>query len=97
MVLFWIKEVMSKDSTNFWWLHLIGFYDLQVTTRILSLEILEDISERTILDCKVLGRLMISSPLFVKKRVSLFILLYCLGVFYLFLESLVSTWSVNSR
>ena len=97
MVLFWIKEVILKDSTNFWWLYLIGFYDLQVTTRILSLEILGDISERTFLDCKVLGRLVISSPLFVKKRVSLFILLYCLGVFYLFLESLVSTWCVNSR
>ena len=54
-------------------------------------------AEGLFLDLRILGRLMISTHLFVEKMLSLFVVLHCLEVPHLIEKSLVSTWSINTR
>lgn len=68
MAPFWRNVLMLKDSTDTFWSNsfdLIGWSNLQVTIEVSSLDIPERILETSFLDHRILGRLMISTPLFI--------------------------------
>ena len=54
----------------------------------IPLNISEGILERTFVDYEVFGRLMISTPLFMKKILSLFVVSYCLEAPRLFTKNI---------
>lgn len=79
MVLFWIKDFTSFLGLNLGSNRFCNFI-FYVTKGISSLDISEGTLEKIFWHHGAFGRLMIWTPLFVKKMLSLFPVLYSLGV-----------------